>query len=450
MTFSAVRVGRAAAVGFGAQCMGGNLTHFSGHTHGLWAQTAPPLQTDRLTGSTTAQVLVIGAGFTGLSTALHLGERGISVVVLEAADVGFGGSGRNVGLVNAGLWLEPDSVIDRVGETYGERLIRLLGEAPKTVFEIIDRYGIACEARNNGTLHCAVGRKGRDEIERRFRQWQSRGAPVELLSEKESAQKLGTAAYAGALLDRRAGTIQPLAYVRGLAGAALSEGARIFTGDAVERVEHGKLGWTAITARGAVRAPWIVVATDVYAAGPWRAIAQEQIRLPYFNFASAPLDEAARRSVLPEGHGAWDTQAVLKSFRLDSAGRLIFGSVGALRAGGAAIHRAWAKRAAQTIFPQLRGLEFESEWYGTIGMTADNVPRFHELAPNVISVSGYNGRGIAPGTVFGKEVAGYILGDKGAADLPLPPTRVKEARFAAPRSAIYEIGALLVHACTAK
>lgn len=395
-------------------------------------------------------MLVIGAGFTGLSTALRLSERGISVVVIEAADVGFGGSGRNVGLVNAGLWLEPDSVIEMLGETYGERLIQLLGDAPKAVFSIIDRYGIACEARHNGTLHCAVGGKGRDEIARRFRQWQARGAPVHLLSEKESAQKLGTSAYAGALLDRRAGTIQPLAYVRGLAGAALKMGARVFTGDAVERVERGKLGWTAFTAQGAVRSAWIVVATDIYAAGPWREIAQEQIRLPYFNFASAPLPEEARRSILPEGHGAWDTQAVLKSFRLDRAGRLIFGSVGALRAGGTTIHRAWAKRAAQAIFPQLQALEFESEWYGTIGMTADNVPRFHELAPNVISVSGYNGRGIAPGTAFGQEVAGYILGDHGQADLPLPLTPVKAARLPGLRSAIYEFGSLLVHALAAR
>lgn len=425
------------------------MAHFSGQTHGLWERTAPPLQTGRLTGPTTAQVLVIGAGFTGMSTALHLSERGTSVVVIEALDVGFGGSGRNVGLVNAGLWLEPDSVVALLGDTHGERLIQLLGKAPGTVFEIIDRYGIACEARNNGTLHCAVGRKGYDEIERRFRQWQSRGAPVQLLNAEESARKLGTTAYTGALLDRRAGTIQPLAYVRGLASAALRHGARIFCGDAVARVERNESGWTAITAQGTVRAQWIVLATDIYATGPWQEIAREQIRLPYFNFASAPLDDATRRSVLPEGQGAWDTQAVLKSFRLDSAGRLIFGSVGALRAGGAAIHRAWAKRAARRIFPQLQDVEFESEWYGTIGMTTDHVPRFHELAPNVISVSGYNGRGIAPGTAFGKEIAGYILGEHGAADLPLPLTAVKRAPFAGLRAAGYEAGSLLVHALSA-
>src|SRR3954471_16248299 len=131
-------------------------------------QTAPPLQTGRLTGSTTAEVLVIGGGYTGLSTALHLTERGTSTVVLEAADIGFGGSGRNVGLVNAGLWLEPDRVVEFMGETYGERLLQHLGAAPRVVFDIIQKYNMTCEARNSGTLHCAVGRKGRAEIERRF------------------------------------------------------------------------------------------------------------------------------------------------------------------------------------------------------------------------------------------------------------------------------------------
>jgi glycine/D-amino acid oxidase-like deaminating enzyme len=421
------------------------VTNISRCTHGLWAETAPPLSTGWLRGSRTTEVLVIGGGFTGLSTALHLSGYGISVVVIEAADIGFGGSGRNFGLVNAGLWVEPDTVVELLGETHGERLLQLLSEAPALVFEIIRRHGIACEGRNSGTLHCAVGRKGREEIERRFRQWHSRGAPVQLLNETESANKLGTAAYTGSLLDRRAGTIQPLAYVRGLARAALRQGARIFTGDAVERVERYTSGWTAITAQGAVRADWIVVATDIYAAGPWREVAQEQIRLPFFNVASAPLARTLRESILPEGHGAWDTRTVLNAFRVDSAGRLIFGSVGALRGNGRAIHSAWAKRAIRMLFPQLSGVEFESQWYGTIGMTTDNVPRLHKLASNVISVSGYNGRGIAPGTAFGRVIADYIRGAYSDADLPLPLTAVKEPRFRGLREAAYEFGSQIVH-----
>lgn len=415
-------------------------------THGLWASTATPaLPSGRLIGPVTTQVLVIGGGFTGLATALHLSERGISVVVVEAAEIGFGASGRNVGLVNAGLWLEPSAVVEALGETYGERLIQLLGDAPALVFEIIRRYGIHCEARDTGTLHCAAGWKGHREIERRFAQWQARGAPVHLLNEIESRQKLGTAAYLGALLDRRAGTVQPLGYVRGLAAAASSQGARIFTGDAVHRVERSGGGWTAVIARGTVRADWIVLATDVYATGSWHELAREQIRLPYFNVATAPLPQALRESVLPERQGAWDTQAVLKSFRMDAAGRLVFGSVGALRGTGTVVHRAWARRAIRALFPQLVPVAFESEWYGTIGMTTDSVPRFHKLADNVISIGGYNGRGIAPATAFGKVLADYILGTCSEANMPLPVTAIREPFFRSVRESIYEAGSQLVH-----
>lgn len=427
-----------------------SFTRESSRTHGLWARTAPELEVERLKGPRSAEVVVIGAGFTGLSTALHLSERGVPVAVLEAADIGFGASGRNVGLVNAGLWLEPDFVVELLGETYGERLIRLLSEAPQTVFDIISRYHIACEGVRNGTLHCAVGRKGREEIERRFRQWQARRAPVELLSETESAAKLGTGVYTGALLDRRAGTIQPLAYVRGLAKAALDLGAQVFTGDPVERVERGSSGWNAVTGRGAVAAKWVVVATDVYATGPWQQIAREQVRLPYFNVATQPLGAVLGRSVLPERQGAWDTQTVLRSFRMDEAGRLVFGSVGALRGTGAAIHRRWAKRAIRALFPQLGDFVLEDEWYGTIGMTSDNVPRFHKLSDNVVAVSGYNGRGIAPGTAFGKVLADYIYGEIEDDALPLPLTPVGEPRFRGLREVAYELGSQAVHLLSAQ
>ena len=420
-----------------------------GRTHGLWARTAPPLEVGRLREPISVEVLVMGGGFTGLSAALHLSERGIPVAVLEAAHIGFGGSGRNVGLVNAGLWLEPDRVVELLGVPHGERLIELLGDAPQAVFDIIRRFDIACEGVRNGTLHCAVGARGREEIERRFKQWQARAAPVEILSAAQSAALLGTGLYTGALLDRRAGTIQPLAYVRGLAKAARSAGAQIFAESAVERIERRASGWSAITAQGSVAARWVVVATDVYATGPWQQVAREQIRLPYFNVATRPLPSSLAESILPQRQGCWDTQTVLKSFRMDAAGRLVFGSVGALRGTGTAVHRAWAKRSIRKLFPQIGELELEHEWYGSIGMTSDNVPRFHKLADHVIAVSGYNGRGIAPGTVFGRVIADYICGNLDDGGLPLPVTAVSEPRFRALREAAYELGSQAVHLMSA-
>src|SRR5690348_14082866 len=169
-------------------------------SHGLWELTAPAAPpTTVLSDICKADVVVIGGGFTGVSAALHLAEGGAEVVVLEAVEIGFGAAGRNVGLVNAGMWVMPNTLVDILGIDYGERLLKLLGNAPSVVFDLIDKHRIACELERNGTLHCAVGDKGLRELEQRAAQWQSRGAPVRILSAAETAAKTGTAAYAGSL-----------------------------------------------------------------------------------------------------------------------------------------------------------------------------------------------------------------------------------------------------------
>jgi len=420
-------------------------------SHGLWERTAPPgPATQPLAADVKADLAVIGGGYTGLSTALHAARDGMDVVVLEGVEIGFGGSGRNVGLVNAGMWVMPDVVPATLGPGHGERLLALLGDAPQAVFEIVAEYDIDCELETNGTLHCALGAAGLDEIGKRAAQWRMRGANIRLLDAEATASMVGSRAYAGALLDLRAGTIQPLAYARGLAHAALRHGARIHTASPVTRTEQAGAGWRVVTAGGSVTAEWVVVATDAYGQGPWPEIRAEQVHLPYFNFATVPLGAALRRTILPERQGAWDTREILSSFRFDRAGRLVFGSVGALRGTGAPIHRAWARRALARIFPQIGDVAFEAEWYGQIGMTDNNLPRFHKLAPNVIAFSGYNGRGIAPGTVFGRLLAAHVAGRVDEAELPLPVTQPVDARLRRLKEAYYEFGAQVAHFADAR
>ncbi|TWB07941.1 glycine/D-amino acid oxidase-like deaminating enzyme [Rhizobium sp. ERR 1071] len=415
-------------------------------SHGLWERTAiaAPM-TCPLSGELTVDVVIVGGGFTGLSAALHLAEAGQNVVVLEGAEIGFGGSGRNVGLINAGMWVMPDDLPGELGDIHGERLLQLLGNGPQIVMSVIDRHGIECELERGGTLHCAVGKAGLAEITERARQWQKRGAPVELLDADETATRIGTTAYAGALLDRRAGTLQPLAYVRGLAHAALRAGAVLHTGSPVLSYVPDGTGWKVSTASGSVSAGWVVVASDAYSDGPWTKVRREQVHLPYFNLATRPLPSELRNSILPGREGAWDTKEILSSFRMDKAGRLVFGSVGALRNTGTAVHVGWAKRALARLFPQLGPIEFEYEWYGKIGMTDNALPRFHRFEQNIVGFSGYNGRGIAPGTVFGQILARHILGELQEGDLPLPITDAKEQPFRAFKEYYYELGAQLAH-----
>jgi glycine/D-amino acid oxidase-like deaminating enzyme len=365
--------------------------------------------------------------------------------VLEAESIGFGGSGRNVGLVNTGMWMRPDDVEAGLGPHFGPRLLELLSEAPGHVFELIAKHGIACDLTRNGNLHCAVGASGMRELRERARQWLARGAPVQLLDAAETARTVGTTAYAGALLDKRTGMLQPLSYVRGLAQAAIRAGAKIFTrSPAIEARDDGSR-WTVRTDRGRIHANWVVAATEAYTHSVWPEIRAELVHLPYFNVATKPLGNALSRTILPAQRGVGDTKKVLTSFRVDSQQRLIFGGVGSVSTGGGNIQVAWARRAIRRIFPQLKDVEFEYQWGGSIGLTADNLPRFHAPGRNVLSISGYNGRGIAAGTVFGRLLASRILGQIKDSDLPLPLTAARSVPFRSVRESFYDFGSRLVH-----
>lgn len=414
----------------------------------LWFHSAPSAPaTSPLPGSLTCKVAIIGAGFTGLSTALHLAEAGVDCVVLDAGAIGTGGTGRNVGLVNAGMWMRPDDIVASVGETVGGRLVSELGDGPAYVFELIDKHSIECEAVRNGTLHLAVGDAGVKEVAIRAGQWQRRGAPVEALPAAKAAELTGAQGFAGALLDRRAGTVQPLAYARGLAGAALAAGARIFTDTPV--LDGRREGDTIVlrTERGEVRAEQLVIASNAYSgivpSMNWSDHRSELVPMYYFQFATRPLPAEIASRMLPQGHGCWDTGMVMTSFRTDKAGRLIYGSIGSLDSLGRLSHEPFARRAIRSLFPFVGDVGFEYWWDGSIGMTANNLPAFHQPERNVWSIAGYNGRGISPGTVFGRALAQVVLGNREA--MMLPVTQPNSDTWRGAKSAFYDIGAAAKH-----
>lgn len=415
-------------------------------SHGLWDVTAGAAPaTAALRSRVRCDVVVVGAGYTGVSTALHLAERGIHVVLLEASSVGAGAAGRSSGLVNSGMWVLPDDLPKVLGPEFGERLLRVLGEAPGEVARIIQKYGIECEFEQNGTLQCAVGKDGLRQIETRADQWARRGANIELLDASETARRVGTDRYAGALLDRRTGTVQPLAYVRGLASAAQQAGAEIYTSTPVVGMQREGTGWSLDTPSGQVFAHKVVSTTDAYTEKLWPEVASELTLLPYFNMATPPLSPDVLKKILPARQAYTDTRTVLSSVRLDQAGRLIVGSIGALRATGSPIHQFWASKYLQKLFPQLGAVELEHQWYGNIGMTSTHLPVMHMLDRGVISVGGYNGRGIAAGTVMGRFLAEYLTGVTTAENMPLPMTEAVSARFRDVGSLYYEYGAQAAH-----
>lgn len=414
-------------------------------SHGLWAVTATgapeliPLQ-----GEETADVAVIGGGYTGLSAALHLALAGKSCVLLEANDVGFGGAGRNVGLVNAGLWLMPEDVIKLVGQEHGNDLIRILGASGDLVYGLIKAYDIPCEAWRHGTLHCADSRSGYKALQERERQWQALGAPVRLLEKDEAAEKLGTKAFRGALLDERAGTIQPLAYAYGLAQAAVKEGARLYDRSPVTELDKINGEFCLTTPQGKVRAKKVIVAVQGYPEQVFQDQIHNIVPFNYFQFATPPLGKAVLDSVLPGKNGAWDTNLILSSYRLDQDGRLIVGSVGNVEGFAWDLNRAWAKRTIAKVFPQIGEVDLEHGWYGRIAMTTNHIPRFHVMDRDMAMVTSYNGRGIGPGTVFGKLLATYMI-DGSRADIPMPVSQMTPVNLRTLRGLFYEAGSRLYH-----
>ncbi|MDD9303443.1 MAG: FAD-binding oxidoreductase [Desulfobacter sp.] len=418
---------------------------YSDISHGLWAATAKKNpQLKALFGEKNTEIAIIGGGYTGLSAALHLAKKGHSCVLLEANSVGFGGAGRNVGLVNAGLWLMPEDVISIVGKAHGETLIQVLGDSPDLVYGLIEEYDIPCEPWRYGTLHCADSGAGYRALQSRERQWQERGADVRLLEKDEAAEKLGSKAFRGALIDKRAGTVQPLAYAFGLASAAQKEGADLYENSPVIELDKNEQGYILVTPQGQVRAQKVIVAVQGYPEKVFQNQVDNIVPFNYFQFATPPLDPSVLKTVLPGKNGAWDTNLILSSFRLDESGRLVVGSVGNVEGFAWDLNQAWAKRTIAKVFPQVGQIDFEFGWYGRIAMTSNHIPRFHVMDKDMAMVTCYNGRGIGPGSVFGKLLAQYMT-DGILADIPLPVSPMKAVNFRTLRGLFYEAGSRLYH-----
>lgn len=406
----------------------------------LWRSSAPAApELTTLDQDLAVDVAIVGGGYTGLSTALHLAKLGISVALVEAEEIGFGGSGRNVGLANAGLWLEPDELDRQLGAEAGRTLYDALAVAPDYVYGLIDEYGIECEATRHGTLHCGVGKSGLTQLQRRCEQMQRRGAPVELLSTADAQARIGSDKFIAALFDPRAGTIQPLAYARGLAHAALKEGAQLFDGSPVESIVPEGDSWQVITAQGKLTASRVVLATNAYGEYGAKDQARKFVPIFYSQLATKPLSDKQLDAILPNKEGCWDTCTVMSSFRMDQQGRLVFGGMG----GENHYHANWASQRVKELWPILNSVEWEFSWTGKIAYSEDHLPHCQQLEHGLFSVAGYSGRGIGPGTVMGKELAEWLAGHRDK--LSVPMTTLRDIPLRELKRMFYEVGAHSYH-----
>lgn len=392
----------------------------------LWAATsAPASPAPPLEGEARADVAIVGAGFMGLSLALHLAERGVAVALLEAREAGFGASGRNTGFVvpSFSTALGPRAVMRRLGVETGERLSRMIGGAGEFVWALIRRHAIDCAAEPTGWLQPAHAPAKIAFLAERRDEWAALGKTLTLLRREETRAATGIDSFHGALLDPTGGQIDPLAFARGLARAAMAAGARIHAESPVVSLARAGADWVAATPRGRLRAPIVYLATNAMVGALHRALARSLIPVTVHQIATQILDDDMRRVILPSRQPLSDTRRHTLALRWSADHRLLTGGIAAINHPGAnaRMATAFARRIDRmTRRPGLARAEYR--WTGTIAVTPDMLPRLFELGAGLYGVLGCNGRGITMATALGEALARFAIGGR-AAELPLPVSR---------------------------
>ncbi|WJR80412.1 FAD-binding oxidoreductase [Bradyrhizobium sp. NP1] len=392
----------------------------------LWAAVTPRgPDFPELIGSHEADVVIIGGGFTGLSTALHLREAGVDVAIVEAMEPGWGASGRNNGQVIPTLSRpDPEDIVAKHGPA-GERFVGLLRDSAATLFDMVGRYGIEAEQEQAGWVQ-PVHSPGRIKIaERRVRQWSKFGAPVELLSREQVRDMLGSDAWFGGFWNKSGGHINPLALARGLSRVVLERGGRIFARSPAESFQRCIGRWQVKTAKGEITARALVVATNAYSGEIAKSlapeIAHEVMPVLSWQMATQSLSDNVRKTIIPGRQAMSDTHGELYFARYDARNRLVTG--GAVIGPGDKAERLKARVAERLLrlWPQIGEVSFDYVWNGYVGMTTDFLPRFHRLGPDAYGWTGCNGRAVALTMALGGEFAKAVRGVP-EKDLALPFT----------------------------
>jgi glycine/D-amino acid oxidase-like deaminating enzyme len=398
------------------------------HDRSLWSATVreAALATEPFAGDRSVDLAVIGGGITGCSTALNAAEAGSSVVLLEAKTIGWGASGRNGGQVIPGLKYDPSELTAKYGFAVGRKLTEAVGHAADVVFDRIAKHHIECDAKRGGWVQAAHAAPALARVHQRARDWMKMGAPVELLDASDVERLVGTRAYLGGWIDKRAGTLQPLSFTRGLARAAREAGVAVHENSPVESLEQDGEGWRIRTANGSLAARSVVVGTDAYSTPLVAGLAESMLLVQSAQLATEPLSQNLQAHILPDGRCCSETRRLAFYFRLSPDGRLMFGGRGAVGDSESEVFTTALMAAMRRTFPEAADVPVAFRWSGQIGLTLDGLPRVHEPAPNLHIGFGYNGRGVAMATVMGGWLAAKAL--RGEAP-PLPATTLAPIRW---------------------
>ena len=382
-----------------------------GHVASYYAATAnmdidfPPLH-----GNTRADVCVIGGGYTGLSTALHLRERGYDVVLLEAERIGWGASGRNGGQVGTGQRRPQKELEERLGKGHARLLWDLSLEGVALVGELIKRHGIDCDL-SPGVMH--LGWKARDaewfrsEVEHLREVYDY--DRLRVVPQEEARAFSGSEVFVAGMIDEGSTHLHPLNYALGLAAAAQRAGVRMHESSRVTAY-GGNNRVRVRTAQGEVDAGHVVLACNAYLGGLEPRVAGQILPINNFILATEPLDDETIAQINPRNLGMQDSRFVINYWRLSRDRRLLFGGGETYSRRFPADIRGFVRKHMLAIYPQLAGRRIDYGWGGTLAITLNRMPAFGRMPHNIFYALGYSGHGISIATLAGKLLAEAIAG----------------------------------------
>jgi len=377
-----------------------------GNPQGWYAESAGAApERQPLSGPRSADICIIGAGYTGLSAALHAAETGARVIVLEAERVGFGASGRNGGQIHTGLRKDQSELERWLGARHARDLWALSEEAKALVRSLMARHAIVCDLKP-GLIIAAHDKRAAqalaEDAEHLATHYGYRDA--RMLSADQTANVIGSRIYCGGKLDMGGGHLHPLKYARGLAAAAERAGAVILEQSRVVAIEQTNSGVDVRCAIGNVFATKVILATDAYSGALVPELARYIGHIESFVTATAPLPEALCRQILPGDEAVADTRHVLDYYRKSADGRMLFAGREAYFGMPKNVARLVRPRMLR-VFPQLQDVTTEYAWSGTVGITVTRMPHFGKIGERLLFAHGYSGQGVSLATLGGRLLA---------------------------------------------
>lgn len=363
-----------------------------------------------LLGSARADICVVGGGFTGLSAALHLAEKGAKVALIEKSTLGVGASGRNGGQIHTGLRQPQKALECWLGQEHAHALWDLAQESKTLVRDLATQHAIEC-ALKDGLVIAAHHRRAlrplaedTEHLRRHYNYGQA-----EMMDAAETERALGTSAYPGGRLDRGGGHLHPLAFARGLARAGEAVGVRFHEHTRAVRIEQSERGVRVQCESGAIDAGQVILACDALSGDVAPELAPFIAHVESFIVATEPLAGPLYDAILPLDAAVADTRHVLDYYRKSEDRRLLFGGRESYWTPPTDI-AAMVQPRMESVYPNLKGVRIEYAWSGTVGITASRMPHFGRIGSRILFAHGYSGQGVSLANLGGKLLAEAAMG----------------------------------------